>query len=140
MASFNSASEWNRRWRSAIPGCPASLPDEAFFRKPLRHVNNRYDPDALFYSLLVGIPIHIPGIFIHIFLERPIHIPRHPLPGSLPIQRIKQLYEPAQPVVHVLDLTKEGPLYWVFQGNGSPHQDNCRALGMTTRAAELQEK
>jgi hypothetical protein len=69
---------------TSVPGCPASLPDEDFFGKPFRDVNNRYDPDALFYSLPVGILIHIPGIFIHILSERSIHIPRIPHFDSAP--------------------------------------------------------
>src|ERR1700751_2511465 len=52
--------------------------DETFFRKSFRHVNN--DSGAGFFSihLLSESSIHMLGIFIHIFSECPIHMPRNP--------------------------------------------------------------
>jgi hypothetical protein len=53
-------------------------PDETFFRKSFRHVNNVFRSGLFFYSLPAGILIHIPGVFIQNLSERPIHIARNP--------------------------------------------------------------
>jgi hypothetical protein len=53
-------------------------PDETFFRKSFRHVNNDSDPASFFYPLPAGFLIHIPGIFIQNLSERSIHIARNP--------------------------------------------------------------
>src|SRR5438045_3668862 len=52
--------------------------NETFFTKSFRHVNNDSDAGAFSIHLLSESFIHIPGILIHIFPERPIHIARNP--------------------------------------------------------------
>jgi hypothetical protein len=55
---------------TSVPGCPASLPDEVFFRKPFRHVNNHYDSDLLLihfppeslFTFFRNAPFTSPGI------------------------------------------------------------------------------
>ena len=53
-------------------------PDELFFRKSFRHVNNDSDAGDFSIHLLSESPIHMPGIFIQNLSERPIHIARNP--------------------------------------------------------------
>src|SRR4051794_25647098 len=65
-------------------------PDESFFRKSFRHVNNDSDSSDFSIHLFSESFIHILGIFIQNLSERPIHIARNPqadtetgkIPGS----------------------------------------------------------
>jgi hypothetical protein len=53
-------------------------PDESFFRKSFRHVNNDSDSSDFSIRLFSESSIHIPGIFIQNLSEYPIHIARSP--------------------------------------------------------------
>src|SRR5690242_5341709 len=53
-------------------------PDELFFRKSFRHVNNDSDGGDFSIHLFSESLIHMPGIFIQNLSEHPIHIARNP--------------------------------------------------------------
>src|SRR5689334_10160160 len=57
-------------------------PDELFFRKSFRHVNNDSDGGDFSIHLFSESLIHMPGIFIQNLSEHPIHIARNPHAGE----------------------------------------------------------
>ena len=95
----------------------SAAPDEAFFRKSFRNVNNDSDPGGFFYSLPAGILIHIARI------------------PQLGVRGIIRTTEDADTLLHCLRAVGSGQGWFDQQSQASFF--NARVTALTPRETQL---